>query len=176
MAKHFRTLMLIFLSLASCNKKEISSSIPKTISKNENDIKIVEEQYIQDDSLTAKLFYELSEFKKDSRFIIQKEPVNNRHVDNVVDTVLNFKFDKIKISSYKSVTEEFVFEANIKNPEFQFSKNIKIGIKKKDFEKSLNTKINSNVIKIGDLEQTSVFVFNFKKDILTEIIYEGYLD
>ncbi|MDP5198829.1 hypothetical protein [Flavobacterium sp. DG2-3] len=176
MAKHLRILILIFLALTSCKQKEISSNIPKTTSKSENDVKIVEEKYIQDDSLAAKFFYELNEFKKDSRFIIQKELIKNRHVDNVIDTVINFEFDKIKISSYKTQTEEFIFEANIKNPEFQFSKNIKIGIKKKDFENSLNTKINSNVIKVGDLEQTSVFVFNFKKDILTEIVYEGYLD
>ncbi|WP_166924341.1 hypothetical protein [Flavobacterium poyangense] len=177
MKKHSRLLAFLFLALISCKQKEVETSKSvKAILKIENNINIAEEQYIQDDSLTAKFFSELNTFKTDSRFIIEKDPVNNRHVDNVVDTILISKFDKTKISSYKAISEEFIFEANIKNDEFQFSKNIKIGIKKKDFENSLKIKINSNLLKIGNLEQTSVFVFNFKNDILKEILYEGYLD
>jgi hypothetical protein len=65
--------------------------------------------------------------------------------------VINFKFDKINILSYKATSEEFIFEANIQNAEFQFTRNIKIGIKKKDFENNLNTKINSDIVKIGNL-------------------------
>jgi len=47
---------------------------------------------------------------------------------------------------------------------------------KKSFEKILNTKLNSEIVKVGNSEQTSVFIFKFEKDSLKEMDYEGYVD
>ena len=78
--------------------------------------------------------------------------------------------------SYKAVREEWIFEAKILNSEFEFTKSIKIGIDKKSFEKILKTKLNSDIVKVGNLEQTSVFIFKFENDSLKEMDYEGYVD
>jgi len=137
---------------------------------------VTQEQYVENDTLLTKMESDLNELVKNSKFTIEKELVNNRHVDNLIDTIKTFKFDKINIKSYKAANEEWIFEAKILNSGFELTKSIKIGIDKKSFEKILKTKLNSDIVKVGNLEQTSVFIFKFENDSLKEIDYEGYVD
>jgi hypothetical protein len=166
-----------FLFLVSCNQKgrENIVSSKKMVNK-KIETKITQEQYIENDTLLTKMESDLNELVKNPKFTIEKELVNNRHVDNLIDTIKTFKFDKINIKSYKAVSEEWIFEAKILNSEFEFTKSIKIGIDKKSFEKILKTKLNSDIVKVGNLEQTSVFIFKFENDSLKVIDYEGYVD
>ena len=134
------------------------------------------EQYIENETILYKMESDLLELTKNPKFTIEKELVDNRHVDNLKDTVKTYRFDNISIQSYKTSNEEWICEAKILNSEFEFLKSIKIGIKKNTFEEVVKTKVNSDIIKIGNLEQTSVFVFKFKNNTLAEIIFEGYVD
>lgn len=167
-----------FLLLISCHQKakENIASSEKRMPGKKVEKEVIQEQYVENDTLAAKMESDLNELIKSPKFIIEKELVNNRHVDNVVDTVKTFKFDKIDIKSYKSTSEEWIFEAKILNPEVELLKSIKIGIDKRYFEKIVKTKLNSNLVKVGNLEETSVFIFKFENDILQEIDFEGYLD
>lgn len=167
-----------FLLLISCSQKgkeNIDSAKQKNLVK-KIEKEVIQEQYIENDTLVAKMESDLNELVKKPEFTIEKELVNNRHVDNLIDTIKTFKFDRINIKSYKKVNEEWIFEAKILNSEFELSKSIKIGINKKDFEKIVKTKLNSNLVKVGDPEETSVFIFKFENYILKEIDYEGYVD
>jgi len=170
----------IFLLIVSCkpeeNKDDSSkNAIPKQI---ENVIvqEQEKEQYIENETILYKMESDLFELTKNPKFTMEKELVNNRHVDSLIDTVKTYKFDNVSIQSYKTSNEEWICEAKIINSEFEFLKSIKIGINKKTFEKAVKTKVNSDIVKIGNLEQTSVFVFKFTNHILAEIVYEGYVD
>jgi hypothetical protein len=169
------TFLLLLISCSQKGKESKDSSEQKNpVKKIEKEV--IQEQYIENDTLLAKMESDLNVLVKDPKFTIEKELVNNRHVDNVIDTIKTFKFDKINIKSYKAVSEEWIFEAKILNSEFELAKSIKIGINKKDFEKIVKTKLNSNIVKVGDSEETSVFIFKFENYILKEIDYEGYVD
>lgn len=166
-------LVLIFCS-QKANESKHSSEHKNPDKKIEKEV--IQEQYIANDTLLAKMETDLNELVKSPKFTIEKELVNNRHVDNVIDTIKTFKFDKINIKSYKAVSEEWIFEAKILNSEFELANSIKIGINKKDFEKIVKTKLNSNLVKVGDSEATSAFIFKFENYSLKEIDYEGYVD
>lgn len=170
---HFTTFLLL---LVSCKQKGNIESSEKSLDKGIESIVAIQDQYIENDTLLAQLEFDLAGFIENPKFTIEKELVNNRHVDNLIDTIKIFKFDKVNIKEYKAVSEEWIFEASILNSELEFSKSIKIGINKKILEKILKTKFNSDMVKVGNLEQTSVFIFKFEKNILKEIYYEGYVD
>lgn len=166
-----------FLLLVSCSQKRkenIDSS--EKVANKKIETEVIQEQYVVNDTLLTKMESDLNELVKNPKLTIEKELVNNRHVDNLIDTIKSFKFDKINIKSYKAISEEWIFEAKILNSGFELSKSIRIGIDKKCFEKILKTKLNSDIVKVGNLEQTSVFVFKFENDSLKEIDYEGYVD
>lgn len=169
------TFLLVLISCTQKRKENIVSSALKNPDK-KIEKEVILEQYIEKDTLLAKMEYNLNELVKDPKFTIEKELVNNRHVDNVIDTIKTFKFDKINIKSYKAVSEEWIFEAKILNSEFELAKSIKMGMNIKDFEKVVKTKLNSYIIKVGNLEETSVFIFKFENNSLKEIDYEGYVD
>ena len=168
----------IFLLIVSCKlEKNREDSSENDVKKQIETVVVQEqEQYIENETILAKMESDLFELTKNPKFAIEKELVNNRHVDDLIDTLKTYKFDKVSIQSYKTSNEEWICEAKILNSEFEFLKSIKIGINKKTFEKAVITKVNSDIVKIGNLEQTSVFVIKFTNNILAEIVYEGYVD
>jgi hypothetical protein len=166
--------MLLLVSCGQKEKENIVTSEKVIIEKIKSEV--IPEQYVEDETLQIKLEADLTNLTKNSKFTIEKELVNNRHVDNLIDTVINFKYDKINIKSYKATSEEWIIEAKILNSEFDFSDAIKIGMDKTALEKILNKKVNSDIVKVGNFEQTSVFIFKFKNEILEEIEFEGYVD
>jgi hypothetical protein len=177
MKKHLLYFTTILLLLISCKQKEIENSdSSKNLANKKIETTIVQGQYVENETLLAKMESDLYKLTKNPNFTIDKKLVNNRHVDNLIDTIKTYKFENINIESYKTASEEWICEAKILNSEFEISKSIKIGIDKKAFEKMLKTKVNSDIVKVGNLEQTSVFIFNFKNESLVEIVYEGYVD
>ena len=161
--------------LISCKQNAEINSTEKVSQKSIEEINVLE-QYIENDLLLSNFESDLSELSKNPKFVLEKELVKNRHVDNQIDTIKIFKFKETNIQSYKAVSEEWIIEAKIMNSELQFSESVKIKMPKKALEKILKTKLNSDIVKVGNLEQTSVFIFKFKNDNLQEIIYEGYVD
>ncbi len=169
--------LFIFLGFASCIQKEKGSSSTEKAFNNDDPLNVITEQIIKNDTLLATLENDLNEMVKNPKFSVDKEFVNNRHVDNVIDTITTFEYNETTIQSYKSSTEaEWVIEAQIQNSDFKLAHEITVGMDKNSLENILKTKLNSDLIKISNEEETSAFVFKFQNNLLTVIIYEGYLD
>jgi hypothetical protein len=177
MKKHLAPFFVLLLVTVSCKRFEHNIPYPAKAKQAENKKAPLEtEQYLENDIVLGQLESDLANYVKNPKFSIKKEPIDNKNVDNVVDTVKVFSFKNIHIESYKTVTEEWIIAADIKNPKIEFSNVLKIGTDKKSFEKILDAKIMSDKLKVGNSEETSVFTFTFKNNILQEINYEGYVD
>ena len=146
------------------------------IEKETSESNSVTESYIENDSLVIVLKSELEKIALNKKFTIEKKPIQNRHVDNLVDTIITRTFENTKLTSYKATTEEWIYKAKIENSEFELNDFIKVGTKKYVVEKSLAKGIQNDTLKIGNLEQTSVFNLIFESGILKLIEYEGYVD
>lgn len=136
---------------------------------------LMSEQYIQNGNLLTRLYNTLSQNIHDSIFSLTYKPKLNKHNPSVVDTVKTFTYHSSNVYTYKSVKNEWIYKAKIVDPKVYLLSNISIGILKKDLQNIIDSPLKSNVIKIGDLEQNSVFTFLFKNDTLVRVEYNGYL-
>ncbi len=169
----------------SCKQKETKKTEqveqkPTTELKAETENKIekvtIPEQYFEIDSLRSKLESELDKLALNSKFDLKTEPKTNTHDKSITDTIKTRTFDKTEIYSYRYQDREWIYSAKIRSPEFKFLDSVQIGIKKQTLENILKTELQSDLIKIGDLENTSVFIFAFENDTLKTIDYQGYVD
>ncbi len=135
-----------------------------------------EAQFIEDEKLSGELFSDLVTLSENKKFEISKEPIANRHVDNVIDTLLTYKLENNLIRQYKAKSEIFIYEADFQSSNFTFSRGIKVALTKNELETILKTKVLSDTIQIGNLEQTSVFTLLINKNKVKRIFYEGYVD
>ncbi|RYH72152.1 hypothetical protein EVU94_13875 [Flavobacteriaceae bacterium 144Ye] len=186
MKKQTLILFGILNFLISCKQAE-SKKAPETENKKIAEIKTEEEKvesewtyvaerYFENDSLTYALKSNLEKIAFDPKFEVSKKPIKNRHVDNLVDTIVTRTYKNTELTSYKAESEEWVYKAKIGDADFELNEFIKIGTKKYVVEKSLAKGINNDTLKIGNLEQTSVFNLMFESGILKSIEYDGYLD
>jgi hypothetical protein len=134
------------------------------------------EQYMDNDKLLIQLESELEKLALNPRFDLKTQPIINKHYETIIDTIKTLTYDETKIYLYKASDREILYAAKIENSEFKFLDSISIGTKKINFEKRIQKVLESNIIKIGNLEQTSVFIFKFENDKLKAIDYEGYVD
>ena len=182
MVKQLLIIFGILFSLNSCEQNEsrkIDDGRLKEVVKTKvqtSDYKPVKVSYIENDSLVFSLKSKLEKIVRNKIFAIQKKPIQNRHVDNLVDTIITRTFDKTKIMSYRATNEEWVYYAKIVNSEFELNDFLKIGTNKNILEKSLGQEILNDTVKIRNLEQTSVFNLIFQSKGLKLIKYNGYVD
>ena len=182
MTKQLLIIIGILISLNSCkqteSKKMDESEVKDVveIEKETSESNSVAESYIENDSLLIMLKSELEKIALNEKFTIEKKPIQNRHVDNLVDTIITRTFKNTKLTSYKATNEEWIYKAKIENSEFELNDFIKVGTKKYVVEKSLAKGIQNDTLKIGNLEQTSVFNLIFESGILKLIEYDGYVD
>jgi hypothetical protein len=182
MTKTLLIIIGILISLNSCkqteSKKMEGSGLEEIMeTKNEATESIsIEELYMENNSLVIALKSELEKVALNKKFAINKKPIQNRHVDNLIDTIVTRTYENTKLTSYKATSEEWIYEAEIKNSEFQLNDFIKVGTKKYVVEKSLAKVIQNDTLKIGNLEQTSVFKLIFESGLLKKIEYNGYVD
>ncbi|MFI0431042.1 hypothetical protein [Mariniflexile sp. HMF6888] len=185
MKRHLLTSIIILIFIVSCKQKETkkAKSIDQELTtelklKPEKPIEeiVIPEQYFEIDSLRLKLESELDKLALNPNFDLKTEPITNTHDKTITDTIKTRTFDKTKIHSYKYLEREWVCKAEIRNSEFEFLDSVKIGTKKQTFENIIKSKLDSDLIKIGDLENTSVFIFAFENDTLKTIDYQGYVD
>ncbi|WP_154662125.1 hypothetical protein [Siansivirga zeaxanthinifaciens] len=180
MKRHFLTSIGILIFLVSCKQKEtqkmeIPEQKPTTELKVEN--KIATEQFVENDSLAFALESELEKFAlQNSMFKTASKAYQNHHDKTVIDTIKTLTYDKSELEFYKSATWEHIIGGIIKNPEIVLSKSLKIGIQKSTLENKLKTKITSDLVILGNLEQTSLFTFHFENGILESIKFQGYFD
>jgi hypothetical protein len=185
MKRQLLNTILILILIVSCKQKETRKSEPieqksPTELKVEKEKKVSEntipEQYFENDSLLSELESDLEKIALYPKFDLIAEPKINTHDESVTDTIKTLTFDKTKIYSYRAKNWESIYSAKIENSDFEFLDSIKIGTKKENFEKQTKMESKSDLIKIGNLEQTSVFIFKFENGILKKIEYQGYVD
>lgn len=178
--RKYRFLTFCFILIFYCCKQidEQATKSVQPISKSTTSINVASEEdlYIENDSLTTHLFSELNKIILDSRFKIEKSQIDNRHVDNLKDTLITRSFGNTSIKSYKTVSEEFIIEASIENSDFKLNDFVVVGVRKEVVEKAVGKLIEAGVLKIGNLEQTSQFILIFDNGYLKKVEYEGYVD
>ena len=185
MKRHLLTSIFVLILIVSCKQKETkkAESIDqkpttelKAESKNSIEEIDVPEQYFENDSLRNLLESELDKLALNPKFDLKAEPKINTHDKTITDTIKTRTFEKNKVYSYKYQNREWIYSANIRSSEFKFLDSVKIGIKKQTLENILKSELESDLIKIGDLENTSIFIFTFENDTLKTIDYQGYVD
>lgn len=188
MKKHLVTAIGILILLVSCKQKEIekpnaSKQKSTTEFKVETEEKIekitIPEQYIESDSLLTQLVSDLYKIVLNSNFEVGKEPIRNRYTDAdviVMDTIITHTFDNTNIKFHKTENKQWIYAASIENLDFKLLNSIGIGTRKVTLENRIKIELKSDLIKIGDFEQTSVFIFKFEDGIIKNIFYEGYVD
>lgn len=187
--KHMKRRILIIavtlISAVSCKQNEtrkvqITEQLPTVESSAGKEIEdpaiVNSKQFVENDSLQMQLYSDLEKLTETRTFEVDRKPVNNRHVDNEVDTIITQKADKIELTSYKTASEEWIYKAVITNADLKFSESIQVGMEKDALGKILKKELNSDLIEVGNLERTSVFIFHFEDEILREIEFDGYLD
>jgi hypothetical protein len=185
MTKHLLTSIGILILVLSCKQTETKKAeIPEqkeTVELKAEQEKPIEEipkleQYFENDSLLILLESDLDKLTLNPKFDLKTKPKSNAHDQTITDTIKTLTFDKTKIYSYRATDWESIYEAKIENSDFKFLDSIRVGTKKVTFENLLKREFKMDLIKIGNLEQTSVFIFNFENGLLRAINYEGYLD
>lgn len=178
-------LLFILVLIVSCQQKKTkkieSNNIDPitestTDSKEEIEKNLIPKQYFQKDTLLSRLEADLEKIALDEKFNLKLQPRVNTHDSSVVDTLKILTFDKTKIYFYQTKDWELIYSAEILNSEFQFLNSIQVGTQKEKFEELVEIEVNANLIKIGNLEQTSVFIFEFSHDKIKSIAYQGYID
>lgn len=185
MKQHILIIFGILNFLFSCKQAESKKNTEpknkkiekiKTKNKLEQESTYVPKPYFENDSLASILKTNLEKIALKQKFEISKRTTKNRHVDNLVDTIITLNYKNTELTSYKAVSEEWIYKAKIGDPDFELNDFIKIGTEKYVIEKSLAKKIISDTIKIGNLERTKVFSLIFHSGILKTIEYDGYMD
>ena len=137
----------------------------------------VTDTIIKDDLVYEWIGEILNKVDNDEKFSKIKKPVENRYNPNIIDTLINLSSQLDQIKIYSSDNSKIVKSARIKNDSSDL-KNLKIGMSLSQFKKVLKENISSQIksLTISNLEQTNIFEFQFRNQILTEINYYGYLD
>ena len=185
MKRHILTSILFLFLIVSCKQKETKKAEqveqkPTTELKAEtekpNSEISIPEQYFENDILRTILESELDKLALNPIFDLKTEPRKNTHDQTITDTIKTRTFEMNEIYSYKYQNREWIYSAKIRSSEFKFLDSVKIGIKKQTLENILKSELESDLIKVGDLENTSVFIFTFENDTLKTIDYQGYVD
>jgi hypothetical protein len=182
---HLITSIIVLILIVSCKQKETkktesieqkSKTELKAEPKNSIEEIAISEQYFENDSLRNLLESELDELALNPKFELKTEPKINTHDQTITDTIKTRTYEQNKIFSYKYQDREWIYSAKIKSSEFKFLDSVKIGIKKQTLKNILKSELKSDLIKIGDLEGNSVFIFTFENNTLKTIDYKGYVD
>lgn len=145
--------------------------------ENPNEGTFLPEQNIENDSLVIQLEEDLNELLSESIFTLEKKPIANRHVDNVIDTIVTRSYKNSEIESYKTSNgKEMIQHAIISNPDFRFLNSVRVGSSQEELEKETGIDIRSNLLRIGNSTGNIVFNFKIKNGKIQEIIYDGYVD
>lgn len=180
MKRTFITILIISIVISckdynkdnSGNEPEEKTEIPDS----ESEIEKAGPQIIEKDNLVSDWAKELEKISFDEKFQLKKEFVENRHIKGVTDTVKTFIYKETTITVYHTQGLYAVESADINDPEFSLNGPVQIGMKKNQLEKILDSKLNTQFIKVKN--QVGTFEINFfiKNDILQRIKFHGYVD
>ncbi|GGG09610.1 hypothetical protein GCM10011344_07760 [Dokdonia pacifica] len=186
MKKQLTFLIGILICFVSCNfsekEKKAEIKITKPIVEEKSKKNIEEQkkenyQFVENDSIAHLWQSELESLTKSfSGFIVKTKLKQNNHDETQTDTIKTLTFDKSIIEVYSTDGFYAVWSADIKNSELPIWSYVKVGMKKYQLEKTLANRLKSDTIRLGNLEQTSVFEFYFSDDELDQVKFEGYVD
>ena len=168
----------ILSSIIGCKEKTEIPSSPTPIKVEKNIKKELEIPYYQKDSIVYNWHSSLKDFSKTYKGFTTKTMVSkNDHDDRVNDTIKTLQFKKSKIITVATGDYFYgIWSANIQDRDLVFDNSIVIGMNKTQLENCIKTSIEHDIIRIGNLEQTSIFEFQFSNNILKRILFEGYVD
>jgi len=108
---------------------------------------------------------------------ITKQTLKNTHDSHAMDTILIFTKYGDSIQYYKGSGNLFPQKIVIHSDKILIDNSIRIGANKEVFNQKFNIKLVSNILIVRDTEEGSVYLFVFKDNLLTKIIYESsYVD
>tara|TARA_R110000737_G_C14395021_1_gene453065 strand:- start:100 stop:645 length:546 start_codon:yes stop_codon:yes gene_type:complete len=179
-----KTILIIgIIAFIGCKQSENSNSktsdiaTEKQIKKIEIEKNTITKKILNQDSLS--ILWE-SNLKKiallDDRFDLRKEPFTNHHDKSIIDTINTFTYKKSIINIYKAQNFEAIMNAKIQNSDIEIMDYLRIGTKKNLIEKTLETRIPNDNLKVGNLEQTVVFTLKFQSGELIAVEFDGYVD
>lgn len=187
MEKKLLSLIGVLIILFSCKQTKTQktdfsaqnkSSELKIEPKNSSLNISIKEQYIENDSLCILMEKKLIKHTVESNYELKTEPRINKHDQRITDTIKTWTKGRNEITTYSHLDKEWICSAKIRNSKFKFLDSVGVGINKQTLETILKTKLNSDIIQIGDLEGNSIFTFKFKfkYNNLMSIDYQGYVD
>lgn len=172
--------IFIFISCGSDNKSSLENSNRNVVADKALEVNLPKENTSADVEINDILIYKtietLNEISKDAKFTVSKRPIKNQHLETTIDTIITYSYNKTQLKSYVTKDKEFVFEAIIKNSDFQFLNGIGVGASKKNIEEYIGRMISSNKFILSNSENSNSFVFDFRENTIDEITFEGYLD
>ena len=186
MKKQLAFLIGTLICSASCNfsekGKKAETKIVEPVVEEKNEKIIVEQrkenyQFVENDSIAYFWESELESLTKNfADFKIKTKLKQNDHDETQTDTIKTLTYDKSVIEVYSTDGFYAVWSADIKNSELPIWSYVKVGMKKYQLEKTLANRLKSDTIKLGNLEQTSVFEFYFSDGGLDQVKFKGYVD
>lgn len=176
--------LLLLALICSCSKQHVEDvemiDTATTISENElsDTTNNNTDGWLQNESLLVTWSDDLIKFTTDPdvNFSSEKKPEANRFVAGQIDTIEQLRFKESNITIYRTPDKNILISSDIRNPEFSLSKGIKVGISREELFKALNTQSSRDTLTVTDLEGNTDVMLILKNNILSRIVYNGYVD
>jgi hypothetical protein len=106
----------------------------------------------------------------------EKKPEANRFVGGQIDTIERLTFKESNVVIYHTPDKTILISSDIRNPEISLSEEIKIGTPRKNVLKHLHTESTRDTLTVLDFEGNTNVMLILKDNLLTRIVYSGYVD
>ena len=111
---------------------------------------------------------------------IQVKAIVNDYVENQIDTLYTFYFDKSNVKVYKLPDRQYIVSSIIRDSIISLKDNITVGMSKKSFISKFKglgeAKRSDNTFRIEIFENEQWVDFEFIDDKLAQAIFTGYID
>lgn len=112
-----------------------------------------------------------------SRLTKVLQPTQNTHNPHITDTIISFTSKNDVIKFYRARHADILFFVELTNRRMALFENIRPGMSKADFQSKFSISHElPNTLEIGTPEQTSSFIFQFRRGKLNRISSNLYID
>jgi hypothetical protein len=179
-----KKLLIIFLMamLAACNHEENKTKTPQPVHETPN---ATDTLFVANDDFLADAFdfnTSLKGLRSEFKWlhVTKKEPLENPHLEGVIDTIYTLGTDGTMLTIYKAQSKDIFYKGIIRDPRLKLKRKIHVGMLKNQFLSSFHVPKNQNpipnAIALTNSLDNAEMVFQFKNDTLREIEYNGYVD
>jgi len=181
MKKSNISLLSVFILFACSQQKVVEDATVDTISTPSLHIPSANirdtSNFLQRDSLLLTWYNHLLDISSsDLNFHSEKKPQLNKYVSGQIDMIERLTFKESNLLIYRATDKNILISSDIRNSEISLSKEIKIGISRDELLKELNAQSNRDTITVTDFEGNSNITLILNNNLLTRIIYSGYID